>query len=116
MSSAVILRNGQERARYGCTTTWKNADGNLLTVYRGGSPREAVVSIAADVIALDGTYRLLSYSTPETVYRDVAMADARQNTKARTPESAVLSMVGLPHLLHPEAPANIETHIRKGRR
>ena len=116
MESQVILRNGVERARYGCTTTWKNAKGETLTVYRGGSPKEAVAEIARDVLALDETYRLVCYSTPETIYRDVAMADVRQNPKSRTPESAVLCMVGLPHLLHPDAPANIETHIRKGRK
>lgn len=116
MPSNVILRNGVERAKYGCTTTWKNASGELLTVHRGGSPKVAVIDIARDVLALDETYRLVCYSTPETIYRDVAMADARLNTKARTPESAVLSMAGLSHLLHPDAPANIETHIRKGRK
>ena len=115
MRSERLLRNGRERAEYGCTTTWKNADGDTVTVHRGGSPREGLMAIAHDVTALDDTYRLVCYSTPETVYRDVVAADTRQNVLARTPESAALSQCGLHHLLHPDAPTNIETHLRHGR-
>lgn len=113
MPSKVILRNGRERAEYGCVTIWKNAAGETMQVYRGGSPREALITTARDVLSRDDTFRLLVYSTPETIYRDLAMADARQNPLARTPESAALAQVGLHHLLHPDAPTNIETHLRE---
>ena len=116
MSSKQLLRNGRERAEYGCTTTWKNAKGETLTVYRGGPPRAALLSVARDVTQLDDTYLLLTYSTPETIYRDLATVGARGNTLARSAESAALSQAGLHHLLHPDAPTNVETFLRQGRR
>jgi len=80
----------------------------LLTAFgRGSSGGGGGSSDKIDVVG---------YSTPETIYRDTVMSDTRQVATARTPESAMLSMVGLPHPLHPDAPTHItETfHRRSG--
>ena len=106
---SLLLRNGRERAEYGCITTWKNDAGKTLTLHRAGSPPKALGAARDAVRSLDPTFRLLSYSTPETVYRDLTRD--RTNTDARTPE-AILGF----DLLHPDAITHVETFEREGGR
>src|SRR4051812_14052166 len=71
VSEGLLLRNARERALWGCVTTWQNADARTLCMYRSGPPRRGLLSAIEAVMSLDLTFRLVSYSTPETVYRDL---------------------------------------------
>lgn len=101
MSEGLLLRNARDRAKHGCVTTWQNADGRTLSLYREGSPRKGIASAINTALALDPSFRLVSYSTPETVYRDL-VAD-RRTAHGRSPESIALSQVRRLDLLHPSA-------------
>jgi hypothetical protein len=101
VSEGLLLRNARERALWGCVTTWQNADARTLCMYRSGPPRRGLLSAIEAVMSLDLTFRLVSYSTPETVYRDLVAG--RRQDHARSPESLALAQVGRLDLLHPSA-------------
>lgn len=99
------------RDRDGITTTWKNEYGELLTVHRTGRPTRILAEIAAGVTRDDPTYRLVSYSTPDTILRDLQgtrMIRRRGNGRStspavelKLPESYTLGAIGRLDLLHP---------------
>jgi hypothetical protein len=114
--SGTVLRNSRERAQYGCTTTWENAAGRRLVLSRVGPPSVVLRRQAEDALALDETFRLVCYSTPETIYTDLQGARLARWTNGgstRTdpdngkwaapihPEAVALGMLGLRHLAHP---------------
>jgi hypothetical protein len=114
--SGTVLRNSRERAQFGCTTTWENEAGRRLVLSGIGSPRDALRKQAEDALALDPSFRCVCYSTPETIYADLAGARLPRWTNGgstRTdadngkwappilPEAVVLGMLGLRHLVHP---------------
>lgn len=112
------LMSGQEKAMYGITTTWENGNGCLLTVHRRGQPLAVLREIASDVIAVDPTYRLVSYSTPETILRD--LDGNRRTTKGRNnqlllAEQNLLSRIGLAHLTHPRLRSRDNSEARHRR-
>ena len=94
------------RARDGIITTWENEHGELLSVHRRGPLLATLREIAADVLAADDTFRLVSYSTPETILWELRHGMRFTNTgdgrrALRLPEYYVMSRAGLMHLLHP---------------
>jgi hypothetical protein len=59
VSEGLLLRNARDRAKHGCVTTWQNADGRTLSLYREGSPRKGIASAINTALALDPSFRLL---------------------------------------------------------
>ena len=113
----VLLRNGIERAEYGCTTTWENADRQTFTISRVDPPRVALRRIVEIVEPLDPTFRLVAYSTPETIYTDLQGMRLPTLTKGgsqhaegkyvpmQPPERVILAGIGRKDLLHPRLAA-----------
>src|SRR2546430_15146 len=110
----MAVTNGQERNRFGCLTTWENGEGKTITLLRTGPMKEALSHAAECVLMLDPTFRLVAYSTPETIYSDLigARADnqlqagsngwSHGKTRARPlSEQMALGRIGRPDLLHP---------------
>jgi hypothetical protein len=110
------LVNGAERARYGSLTTWENAAGETITIHQTGPLRAGLRETARRVLALDPTFRLVAYSTPDTILTDLTggradfVRPAPANTvrasygmanPASLPERNVLGQAGLAHLIHP---------------
>ena len=104
--------NGDAKRTYGCVTTWENEAGEALTLHRIGPTKDGLRSAAAEALAFDPTFRLASYSTPQTIYSDVSggRLDRTNPDSARTygkrlppplPEAIVLGMIGRLDLLHP---------------
>lgn len=101
------ILNGQARAEYGVITTWKSlASGRTLTIARMGAPTAALRESCDKATALDPTFRLISYSTPQTIYSDMQGDREGGAQKYRTaptlPETIVLGRIGRQNLLHPD--------------
>ncbi len=104
-----VVENGQARARYGCIVSFENADGRTLVLHRIGPTRTALRRACEDALELDETFRVVSFSTPQTVYRD--LQGTRPGTmneehdplsgRAVTPEALMLGNAGIPGMLHP---------------
>lgn len=93
-------------AEYGCTVTFENEAGQTLVLHRVGPPSRALAALCDEALALDPTFRLVSYSTPDTILSDVRgryTADQRSaaGRSQFTPEGGVLSRIGRLPLLHP---------------
>lgn len=112
------LMSGQEKAQYGCVTTWENAEGQLLSVHRTGPPLAVLREIAADVQAVDASFRLVSYSTPETLMRDLdgnRRTVRGRNNQLLLAEQNLLSRIGLAHLTHPRLRSRDNSEARHRR-
>jgi hypothetical protein len=97
---------GETAAAYGCTVTFEAEDGMTLTMSRVGAPRATLRALCAEAVAIDLTYRVVSYSTPETIRHDLrGRFDDAHQAKAQTgqpaPEGKILSSAGLLPMLHP---------------
>jgi HNH endonuclease len=61
-----------ERDRYGCVCTLREAStGRVDVVHYPGTAGEGIQAMIADADSREGDWRLLSYSTPNTVYADL---------------------------------------------
>lgn len=94
------------RDKDGFVTTWENQAGELLTVHRKGRPTATLAEVADAVTARDPSFRLVCYSTPDTILRDLAggnrISFEHPTTKVlHLPERNVLSRIGRADLLHP---------------
>lgn len=104
---AEMNTNGTQRKEAGCTCTFEAADGKRITMHRFGSPTGGVRDMCETALAADPTYRLISYSTPESIHSDItgARADGQgpENTTARRalPEQLILGRIRMLHMLHP---------------
>jgi hypothetical protein len=98
--------SGQEGREYGATITFENADGKVLVVHRAGSKREAIMDAWGLAQFYDPSFRIVSISTPQTIYADLQGARlprGGQNLAAiRYPETDILAGVrGGTAMLHP---------------
>lgn len=117
--------NGEDRVRYGFITTWENEDGARHTFHRTGPIFSTLLALCDYVTALDPSLRLISYSTPNTIFSDLsgtARADrVSRNGKRQVhalPEMTLLARIGREELLHPslareEHPAAARRRRRK---
>lgn len=109
------LLNSEDRARYGSLTTWENAAGETFVIHRTGKLKEAIREAAAIALALDPSFRLVSYSTPDTIYTDLKggradfihpasgfKATYGKANPVALPEQIILGQAGLRHLIHPK--------------
>lgn len=69
--SGILLENSRERAEYGCIVSFENADGKRLVLHAKGAPRQALNLLCDRALDLDPSFRVVGYSTPETVYQDL---------------------------------------------
>lgn len=63
--------SGQEAATYGAIVTFQNAAGQRLAVHRSGPKRTALRQACAVATGHDSSFRVISISTPETIYTDL---------------------------------------------
>ena len=103
-------QGGTERARFGCICTFENADGKVIVFHRVGPPSAVAREMCAEALALDPTFRLVSYSNPSTIYKDLeghrkgnanAVVELSGSDRPVMPEAQLLGQLGLGHLLHP---------------
>lgn len=98
--------NGRTSAKYGCTVTFENESGQTLVLAREGSPSDVLRALCAEAIAADPSFRVVAYSSPETIRHDLRgrfspELSARSAASQRLPEGRALARVGLTALIHP---------------
>lgn len=71
------------REQAGCIITFENAAGERLSGHRVGKPMTAFRELCDAALELDPSYRVVSYSTPETILTDLR---GRQVQDMRTAE------------------------------
>lgn len=82
-------------------------------------PREAVVALCEAALRKDPTYRVIAYSTPETIFADISGARGDvvgawgKDQRRPLPEATVLGHVGLQHLLHPRLAIMSDERVNK---
>lgn len=94
---------GYMRPKFGFITSWESETGEVMNVHRTGPLRQALRDLITDVLALDPTYRLISYSTPDTILTDM-LGRRRKLSNGRPvplPEAIALGSVDRLDLLHP---------------
>jgi len=104
---------GADRLAFGCTMTFEAESGERVTLHASPGRRLELVRRACDyVVTLDPTFRMRSYSTPETILQDMTGARApidglavggHRSYVRRTahPEMQVLRRCGRLAMLHP---------------
>lgn len=111
------LDGGAVRAEYGCILTFENAQGQTLTLHRVGPPTKMVPEMCDQALALDETFRVVSYSTPSTVYTDLQghrLGGQREayandsNPRANTPEVQILGRIKRMEMIHPRMRAGVK--------
>ena len=103
-----ILGGGPDgREKYGVIVTFENTAGELLTLHQLGPPSEALLVVLARALASDETFRVVSYSNPQTIYVDLVGGRADyfdqngSNNPKPMPEVLALGRLELSHLCHP---------------
>lgn len=103
-SRGYLKIGGEERAKEGCLTTWENSEGKTLTLHRVGV--NALREACAIAMSRDETYRLVAYSSPQSIYSDLIGIRTRTHTKSgqrlahQSPEVHMMSRIGLLDLVH----------------
>lgn len=97
-------RNVRDQA--GCTITFENAAGELLSGHRTGKPLTAFNELCDAALALDPSYRVVCYSTPETILRDLRGRQVKDMRTAErgnmmTVEQTTCGMAKRREMLHP---------------
>lgn len=100
MSQSLVM-GSPERALYGCIVTFENENGDTLTMHRTGGPEKGLREACAIALSKDETYRVVSYSTPTTVYGDLRGRAVNVEQAPPSVEAVMLSRLGLLPLLHP---------------
>lgn len=101
-----ILGGSPERALYGAIVSFENADEKTLTIHRQGPPEKVVLAACEIALRLDPSFRVVSYSTPQTIFADLDGARMHRvhlnfDTPSNRPEELILSRLGLSSMLHP---------------
>ncbi len=101
MPGAQLVMSGDKRSEYGCIVTAREQETDArIVLHRTGY--NVIAQICDELDALEGDWRVLSYSTPATVYRD--LQGTRQHEWKDTmqyPEEHVLGRIGRLDLLDP---------------
>lgn len=104
--------SGRDRAAYGCLISFEADDGSTLTLHRTGPRAKAIRTAVAIALAQDETYRVVSYSTPETIFTDLTggRVDGEHGPVA-LPEIFALGLAKLPiELCHPRIRRAVSDH------
>lgn len=102
--SKQILGGGlYGRAQFGCTVTFENEAGKRLTYHRTGPPADVLRQLCEAALAKDDTYRVISYSTPQTIYTDLQGERESETYSLKKeptlPEEQALGRIGMLHML-----------------
>ena len=107
---------GSSRPQYGFILSFENSCGQTLSLHKKGPILKWVREACAGALALDSSFRVVAYSTPDTILGDLQGAREPIRVKSRAghvgvsrealvepvlPEMAVLARAGLRELLHP---------------
>lgn len=103
---------GRDQVEWGCIVTVKNADGKTLSLHHTG--RHALDECLDDALILDPTFRVVSVSTPVTIYNDLEGRMPHPHTGAiPIPEAQKLGRSGRLDLLHPDLRPRSNTAYRR---
>lgn len=106
---------GRDSTEWGCIVTVKNADGKTLSLHRPG--RDALTRALDDALTLDPTFRVVSISTPLTIYNDLQARLPHPVTEVvPLPEHAKLGRLKRMALCHPDIQPRSDQAIRHARR
>lgn len=110
------ILSGEQRAKYGCILTFENEAGQVFVLHRTGPIKYGIREACAIALAHDETFRVVSFSTPQSIYTDLTggRADAlidppKSSLKASyskakpipLPEIMALGTAGLREMIHP---------------
>lgn len=99
--SDYLVSGGRQREASGFIVTVKNADGKTLSLHRTG--RGALSRCLDDALILDPTFRVLSISTPESIYNDLQGRASHPRThEVQLPEPSQLGRIQRMEMLHAE--------------
>jgi len=96
--------SGLDRAKLGFVAIWENADGETLVLHATGTAKVALARMCNGIAGLDPTFRLICYSTVDTIFTDLqgTRVDGDGNLlPQRLPEHRALSAAGRLDMLHP---------------
>lgn len=91
--AASLSLTPRERGLYGVTATLRNrVNGKEETVARSGASKAALMQIVREVDAADGDWKIVTLSTPRTIFRD--LQGAHDTERVLSTENRLLTMVG----------------------
>ena len=94
---AKFPMGGESRRIYGCIVTFRNSQGKTLSIHREGAPTKALKQAIAIALSHDETFKVISVSSPETIYRD--LQGSREHLTGRSDgEGARTPVVAFPEL------------------
>ena len=99
----TLMAGGRERAEYGCIVTFRSNDepGHVWTIHKLGPPLKALRAACDEALNIDESFRVVSFSTPETVYGDMqGRSPQRGHTTVQSMESKILGRAKLYGMLH----------------
>lgn len=106
---------GRDTTAWGCIVTVKNDQGQTLSLHRTG--REALNECLDIAVQLDPSFKVLSISTPMTIFNDLEMRQPHPRTGAiQPPEQQKLGRVGRLAMLHPSLRGQSDEAERAARR
>lgn len=103
------IYGGHDAALFGCTATFENSEGKTLTIHRDGPTLTGLRNACLTAFALDQTFKIVAYSTPQTIFGDLdgARGDLQpSNGKAARqrkphPETIMMGRIKMRHMVHP---------------
>jgi hypothetical protein len=107
MGDGQLIERARDREEYGCIVSSENADGKTLVIHRVGASRVALKAACEIAGELDETFRIVSYSTPNTIYADLRGRKIQEGfTTPMSVECTVATGAGLRRMLHPRLLGN----------
>lgn len=106
MSADKGTFSGNTAAKYGCIATFENADGLVMSRHAAGPPIKALQHLCDHASSVDESYRLVGYSTPQGIMRDLIGRECPLDKSGRalrypSPEKRALKLAGRAHMAHP---------------
>lgn len=93
------ILSGPDTARYGCIVSFEASDGKRLTLHQTGPTLKALRWCCMTALAQDETFKVVAYSTPATIFSD--LAGRASAGKQSAPELAMTRRVGFHDICHP---------------
>lgn len=103
MRGATLSLGGWQRSAFGCiVTAHEQETGRTDTLHEKGLPLSALRSICDRLDLREGSWRIVSVSTPETIFRDLQGTRRHEGRDLlQLPEQAMLARIGRRDLLAP---------------
>jgi len=106
MSHRGRFTNGRDAQAFGCIVSFEGENGAELTLHRTGSLRDGLRDACETARAIDPTLRVVSYSTPQTIYDDLQGARLKHPRgdgyliEPPWPEASALGSARLVYMAH----------------